>query len=773
MSNHLPAFSAACVLFFSMTAEVRAQEGLDVKVAQLLQRADAGRLDGVWALSQQITDLDGQDDALARAISKSADSLGDQGRLAAARALIELTDGTALGKQILAVLAPVCESDDQQARSAAMSLLGTEAIFSRRMLPEPRKILEKATTSELVAPEVRVSAAKGLWHVGSDDQRSQARQTLSDFLKSTDRGLQIAGALALAEINADSSGPCWEILRSIRDEPTPQGQLARSYLQIDSDRRHFESLLRRTFERNTEGNSDAYGKLEEIIKRVQLSHVRGDKMDREFLMQAAAKGIMRALDKHSSFFTSDEYKKFFFDLNREYGGIGAFVNFDQDEVFSIVRPIYSGPAYRAGLRSGDKILEIDSWETSGHTSEEIIARLKGKPETKVTVKVYRPGMSGPENVSIVREQIQVPSVNHEILPGNLGYVELITFGSNTAAELGRVLSELDQKGVAGIVLDVRSNTGGYLMAARDVVELFIDGRRRVVYTESREGVEETYDTRDRAVVPDTPLVVLVNEYSASASEIVAGALQDYGRAAVIGKRSYGKGSVQSLIPMRSEQGETYDDKNGNRTRDEWETYEDANGNGQYDVGPRLKMTVARYYLPSGRSPNKEYDAEGKLVDPDWGVSPDHEIELREYNPAEAWKIEPLSDLRNRGVFRQYVTDHLDGNEELFLELAESDLGQSDRYPDFEQFYAGLDTKLPREDVRRWVRYLVREVVADLRGRAFAGARAMGDPQEDAQLQQGVSVLLEGLGKSINDIKQYQSVLKLTKTEKTGETAKAK
>ena len=770
MSNLLPklSLSALGLLLVSVTAaDVRGQEGLDGQVARLLARADAGKLDGVWEVSYQITDLEGQDDALARAIAKGAENLGDQGRLAAARALIVLTEGTALGSQILAVLAPACDSKNDQARAAAMTLLGTDGVFNRRTLPDVQELLNKATSSELVAPAVRVAAAKSLWSVGADDQRITARETLTNFLRSTDRELQIAGALALAEINSDSTSPCWAVLRSIRDEPTPHGQLARTYLQMNDERRHFETLLERSpgAPATSEGG---YGRLEEIIRQVQRKHVRGDKMSREFLLESAAKGILRALDRHSSFFTSDEYKKFFFDLNREYGGIGAFVNFDQDEVFSIVRPIYSGPAYRAGLRSGDKILEVDGWETTGHTSEEIIARLKGAPETNVVVKVYRPGMDEPEDVPIVREQIQVPSVNHDILPGNIGYVELITFGANTAAELRRVLSEFDAQGVAGIALDVRSNTGGYLSAARDVVELFIEGRQRVVYTKTRAGIVDELDTRDRAVVPDTPLVVLINEYSASASEIVAGALQDHERAEIVGKRSYGKGSVQSLIPMRTSAGDPFADDNDNGVRDDWEEYEDANGNGQYDVGPRLKLTVARYYLPSDRSPNKERDADGKIVDPDWGITPNYEVELRVYGPDEAWKAKPLNELRKRGVFREYVKKYLPGNEDLFLALAESDGGEWQRYPDFDLFYRNLDTKLSRDDVRRWVRYLTREAAADLRGRAFVGARAMGDPQEDAQLQQAVSVLLEKQGKDIRKVEEYKNVLKLPEPDEKGD-----
>lgn len=753
----------------ALTTPAAAQQSLESEVDRLLQRADAGELAQVWEVSRQILELEGQDDALARAITNAAARRSHPAKLAAARALIDLSEGTALGVEILDALSAAVGSTDEQVQAAAIGLLGTSGVFGRRVLPDAQELLEKHTTSELIAPLVRVEAAKSLWGIGTDDQRSTARDTLSKFLQSTDRNLRIQGALALAEINSDSEGPGWSILREIQDEPTPEGRLARAYLSMDTKLRQTERLVRRLYEQGATGGGGAskdpgFARLEEIIGAVQTMHIRGDKIERDFLLDAAAKGILRALDRHSAFFTSDEFQRFFFDLNREYGGIGAFVNFDQDDVFSIVRPIYSGPAYRAGLRSGDKILEVDGWETSGHTSEEIIARLKGQPDTPVTVRVFRPGMEEPENVPIVREQIQVPSVNHEILPGNIGYVELVTFGINTANELARVLRGFRDQGIEGVVLDVRNNTGGYLVAARNVVELFIEGEEKVVYTKGRAGVNEEFFTRGRPVAPDMPMVVLVNEFSASASEIVAGALQDLSRAKIVGKRSYGKGSVQDLLPVRSELGEPFDDQNGNQVRDVWEDYRDLNENGQYDVGPRLKMTVARYYLPSGRSPNKEYDQDGKLVDPDWGVVPDVEVELSEYRPEEAWKTQPLRELLREGAFRAYVTERIEENEELFLELAHGDGGTTERYPDFEEYYASLDTKLPRDDVRKWVRYMIREAVADIRGKAFAGGRAIGDPQEDAQLQEGVRLVLDQLGRDIADLEEYRDVLKIAKAE---------
>lgn len=753
------------LILLALGATSRAQE-LRQQVGAVLSQCDAVEVPTLYPLSTELADLAPErnlDGYLTAVMAKAGEGSAKR-RLCAALALADIKEDATFGKSVFELVQPVAEGGPEAARAVALSLLGRERLFNARVLPDVREVVQAACEDELVAPLVRIEAALALWGVGTNGQRATAKGVLEQFLQSSDSELQQRGALALAEINTEG-GRAWQILREIRDQPTDFGRRANLYIQREEQRREFDRALTDLLKRkgpDAGSGDDDYRVLDELRHRIRIQHINGSEVTDEEMVEYAAKGMLQGLDPHSTFFTSEEFQKFYFDLNREYGGIGAFVNFDQDGDFSIVRPIYSGPAYEAGLRSGDKILEVDGWETGGHTTEEIIKKLKGRPESQVVLKFFRLGFQEAQEISITRQQISVPAVNWTMVPGQIGYIELINFSANISDELQVALVDLVRKGAKGIVLDVRNNTGGFLTQARDVVEQFVRGRELVVYTEGPNEPRRSYSTSDRRRdVCELPLAVLTNRLSASASEITAGALQDIGRATIIGKRSFGKGSVQNIFPLMSSPEEPFEDLNQDRTWQEGEPYTDRNGNGAYDPGAHFKLTVAKYYLPSGRCPHREYDKEGRIVDPDWGVKPDIELELLENKPEDAWKNSAVFAILKTGKIREYVRDQIAANEPLFRELAEGDDGDPQRYPDFDAFYADLDTKLSKDDVRRWLRYEVRDQVSDLRGAVYPGNRALGDAQEDAQLQEAIRTLMKERGDDIRSVKALENVLKIT------------
>jgi hypothetical protein len=218
--------------------------------------------------------------------------------------------------------------------------------------------------------------------------------------------------------------------------------------------------------------------------------------------------------------------------------------------------------------------------------------------------------------------------------------------------------------------------------------------------------------------------------------------------------------VQSLLDLKSKPGERFTDENGNHRKDDWERFEDENKNGKYDPGPRMKMTVAKYYLPSGRSLHKEYGEDGKVENPDYGVTPDVKVEAEGKSRRDAWKESEIFDLWKKEAFQNYVRERMAEHKDLFVKLAEGDGGDENAYPGFDEFYQGLDTRLSRDDVRKWIRIVVRDEVADVRGKAFPGIQFMGDYQEDEQLQGAIKVVLEKVGMKMEDVPEYRGLVKV-------------
>jgi carboxyl-terminal processing protease len=271
------------------------------------------------------------------------------------------------------------------------------------------------------------------------------------------------------------------------------------------------------------------------------------------LMQGAIRGMMDALgDEHSSYMDPKTFEDANAGLAGEYEGIGAWVDTTADYL-TIISPIPGSPAERVGLEPGDKIIAIDGEDMTGIDAELVRQRVLGPAGTTVVLTVAREGESEPLEFSITREKIVVDSATGEMLENDIGYIQITTFGDKTTPELRATLKELMAQNPQGLIIDLRNNGGGYLQTSVEVASEFI-GEGVILIEQYGNGERTTYQALKNGQATEIPIVVLINEGTASASEIVAGAIQDYGRGRLVGVTSFGKGSVQNWIPLSNDQG---------------------------------------------------------------------------------------------------------------------------------------------------------------------------------------------------------------------------
>ncbi len=318
-----------------------------------------------------------------------------------------------------------------------------------------------------------------------------------------------------------------------------------------------------------------------VLNIVQQYYV--EPIDTQKLIYGGIKGMLRELDPHTNFLPPDMYKEFETETSGEFGGIGIEITMD-DGLLTIISPIEDTPAWKAGIEPGDKIVEIDGVSTKGMSLVDAAQKMKGKNGVKIRLGIMRDSFEEPKTFSIVRDIVKVKSVKFVDLEDGYGYLRLTSFIENSGAEMRKKIAEFKAKNktIRGLILDLRRNPGGLLDQAVQISNLFLD-KGVIVSTIGRDkSKKEVTLAKSTGAYTDFPIIVLINEYSASASEIVAGALKDNKRALIMGKRSFGKGSVQSVVKM-------------------------GDGSG-------LKLTVARYYTPSGVSIQAE------------GITPDVEVD---------------------------------------------------------------------------------------------------------------------------------------------------
>lgn len=342
-------------------------------------------------------------------------------------------------------------------------------------------------------------------------------------------------------------------------------------------------MIGRGLESKVLAENDSYEDLKvftEVLSVIQKNYVEPIKV--KDLVSGAIKGMVTSLDPHSSFMPPEVFKEMQVGTKGEFGGIGIQLGVKENNLV-VIAPIEGTPADRAGIKAGDFIVKVNDETTKDMTLTDAVQKMRGPKGSKVTLTIRREGEQTSLVFSLVREIIKIESVKSKMLEDGIGYVRVTQFQEQTSKDLSKALKKLKDEKRQSLVLDLRNNPGGLLTSAVEVTEQFIEKGKLVVFIKGREGKRDEYIANDKAEHEDFPMIVLVNDGSASASEIVAGALQDWGRALVLGTQTFGKGSVQTIMPLSD--------------------------------GAGLRLTTAKYYTPKGRSIQNEGIVPDVIVKP--------------------------------------------------------------------------------------------------------------------------------------------------------------
>ena len=354
-------------------------------------------------------------------------------------------------------------------------------------------------------------------------------------------------------------------------------------------------------------DSGNLNKLTNMINIIQQKFVGKKNPTKQELYEYAMTGLVNGLDDpYSEYLTKKDLESFTEDLDGEYVGVGMSIDKKKDAPLVVVSPFVGSPAAKAGMKIGDKVTKVDKTDIIPLNATETVNLLKGKQGTKVDVEVVREGVKNPFTVTIVRDTIKLEMVESKMLQDQIGYVSLLKFGNHTGAELKKHIEQLQAQGMKGLILDLRSNPGGSLKEAQDISSLFLT-QDLVVYLKYKNGQETRYN-RTMPSLGNFPLIILVNGGSASASEIVTGAIKDYKRGTIIGQKTFGKGIVQEVIPLEG--------------------------------GDAIKLTVAQYFTPNGNYIHE------KGIEPDIKVDMEEVLSIKGYaNDSEEARENRMKEIR--------------------------------------------------------------------------------------------------------------------------------
>ena len=349
--------------------------------------------------------------------------------------------------------------------------------------------------------------------------------------------------------------------------------------------------------------------LNEVLARIQQEHL--EQSDAKELMYGAIRGMLRTLDPYSQFLEPKNYAEFRTESRGTYGGLGMVIGIREDQL-TVIAPFKGTPADQAGILSGDVISQIDGESTARMTVDDAVKRLRGEPGAPVTIMIVREGESEPLEITLKRDVIRFPSVESKIIKGDIGYIRINQFRTTTADDVDKAFETFNQQEIVGVILDLRSNPGGLLSSAVEVASDFLKADQLIVYTQGKTTEEnfESFTVQPGKEQKRYPLVVLVNNGSASGSEIVAAAIKDHGRGLIMGSKTFGKASVQKIFPLGG--------------------------------GAAVKLTVAHYYSPKGVDLHKI------------GITPD--IESPTFSQSE---IKMLTKLRKHEKIKAFIEENGD------------------------------------------------------------------------------------------------------------------
>lgn len=709
-------FAATLIALMSvaLALPLAAQDGPQQKAEQLLDRVSK-RPDKAWDYAYSLRNLTkGEDGAkVGPVLEKGLESESEAVRLVCARMLF-LTGGAELATETLGKL--LASENDAIVEAAAM-LIADESPDDEDLAEKLKDCWEASTKR---GAGVRVALCEALYALKGEQL---PLDQLREYTGSADHELVARAALALSDLGQAASVD--GRMASLAREPGDLGRLARLGRDVIKIDQAVEDHKSGASAQAPEGIVVA------AIRAIRKHYVvdsfyYGEKpqaLTPENLVDNTCRAMSTAFDRYGAYMTRAEIDEMNEDQEGRYVGIGAHVAQGDDNIIYITQPIYEGPAYKAGLRTGDKLVGINGpddkrVDLTKLSLDDGVKLVRGPEGSTVKLFVVRRGVEKELTFEIKREVVKVDTALEEMLPGKVGYVRLTRFGANSGKDMKESLANLRQQGMEQLILDLRGNPGGQLSAVVEIADQFLARGKVISSTGGRfgewKGMQEPIRSKGGAYL-DIPMVVLIDGDSASGSEMLSGALKDNGRALVIGRNSFGKGIGQSFYTV---------EKSSN-TR-------------------VLKTTVFSYYLPSGITIDRHAGVGG--VSPDIFIDPQY---------LDSWQVYAIDKLRKSGKLEEYLDLRYRGEgKAAMMKLAAYDGLQTSAWPGFEEFYTSLGTRLARDDVRRELRFALRTRVSDDRGAEFTQ-----NYQEDPGILRGVKELYAKAGKDAQALPEYKSVMK--------------